>query len=113
MVYCQRCGKQNDEGAQFCNKCGANLIGPHREYGKAKRDEQCEEECAAEGKSSTAFWGIVVLLFGLIIVIEVVKSIWNDNLPQWFIDLNFWWIIGLFIGLAILLAGFRMLTRKH
>jgi hypothetical protein len=112
MVYCQRCGKQNDEGAQFCNKCGANLVGPHKGYAKSKRDEECEEDCAAEGKSAPAFWGVIVLLIGLLIIVEIIKSIWEENLPQWFINLNFWWIVGLFIGLAILLAGFRMITKR-
>jgi ribosomal protein L40E len=112
MVYCQRCGKQNDEGAQFCNKCGANLLGPQKDYAKAKRDEECEEECAAEGKSAPAFWGVLVLLIGLLIIVEIVKAIFEDSLPGWFLNLNIWWIIALFVGLAILLAGFRMLTKR-
>ena len=87
-------------------------MGPHRDWKKDKRDEQCEEECAAEGKSASAFWGIIVLLIGLLIIVEIIKAIWEESLPQWFINLEFWWIIALFIGLAILLAGFRMLTRR-
>lgn len=87
-------------------------MAPHREYRRQKRDEECEEDCAAEGKSASAFWGVIILLFGLLIIVEIVKGIFGDDLPAWFRELNFWWIIGLFIGLAILIAGFRMLSRR-
>ncbi len=113
MVYCQKCGNQNEDGAQFCNKCGASLVGPPREYRKTKRDEECEEDCSAQGKSSPAFWGVIVLLVGVLILIEVLRNIPGLDLPQWFYDFNFWWVIGLVIALAIIIAGFRMLARQQ
>jgi uncharacterized protein (TIGR03382 family) len=113
MVYCQRCGKQNEDGAQFCNKCGASLTGFPREYRKSKRDEECEEDCAAQGKSAPAFWGVIVLLVGVLILIEILRNIPGLDLPQWFYDFNFWWVIGLVIALAIIIAGFRMLARQQ
>lgn len=111
MVYCQKCGKQNEDNAQFCNKCGASLGGPRVDY-KRKREEECDEECAAGGRTAPAFWGIIVLLVGLLIMVEVLKNIEGLNLPQWFYNTNWWWIIGLVIAVAVILAGFRMLTRK-
>ncbi len=114
MVYCQRCGKQNVEGAQFCNKCGANLVGPQRHYPK-KRDEQCEnqceDECQSNSKENAIFWGIVVVLIGLYVVFEFgVKRI--DGLPSWVYNFEFCWILPIIIGLAILAAGVRMVIKK-
>ncbi|UCG71241.1 MAG: zinc ribbon domain-containing protein [Thermoplasmata archaeon] len=112
IVYCQRCGKQNEDGAQFCNKCGASLVGPRVDY-KKRREEECDEECAASGRSAPAFWGILVLLVGLLILIEVIKNIFEDDLPEWFMGLNLWWLIGLVIALAIILAGIRMFQKSR
>ena len=114
MVYCQRCGKQNDEGAQFCNKCGGNLVGPQRHYPK-KRDEQCEnqceDECQSNSKENAIFWGIVVVLIGLYVVFEFgVKRI--DGLPSWVYNFEFCWILPILIGLAILAAGVRIIVKK-
>lgn len=112
MVYCQRCGKQNEEGAEFCNKCGANLKGPHRQFDK-KREDQCEEECQSSSKKENkAFWGIIVLLIGIWIIFEFgIKNI--PGLPAWVDNFEFWWIIPVIIGLAILVAGIRMVTKKN
>ena len=110
MVYCQRCGKQNEDGAQFCNKCGASLTGPPRDYGK-RAEDKCDEECAASGRSAPAFWGIIILLVGLLILIEVIKNIEGLNLPDWFYNTNWWWIIGLVIALAVIMAGVKMLQK--
>jgi uncharacterized protein (DUF983 family) len=87
-------------------------VGPHRDYKKDRREEECEEECAAGGKSAPAFWGVIILLVGLLIVFEVVKAIFEESLPQWFLNLELWWIIGLVIALAIIMAGFRMVTKR-
>ena len=35
MIKCYNCGKNNDDDANFCNKCGANL--------KDKAHQNCDE----------------------------------------------------------------------
>lgn len=116
MVYCQKCGTKNDDDAKFCKNCSSSLIGApipgtKRDYEKEWEDK-CDEECAARGRSAPAFWGIIVLLIGMLILIEVLRNIEGLDLPQWFYDFNFWWIIGLVIALAIIFAGIKMLMRK-
>jgi uncharacterized membrane protein YvbJ len=111
MVYCQRCGKQNEEAAQFCNKCGANLKGPPRQWDK-KKEDQCEEECQGGSKENKAFWGIIVLLIGIWIIFEFgIKNI--PGRPSWVDNFEFWWIIPVVIGIAILVAGIRMVTKTN
>jgi uncharacterized protein (TIGR03382 family) len=78
---------------------------------KKRKEEECDEECAASGKSAPAFWGIIVLLVGLLILIEVIKNIFGNDLPQWFRNLELWWLIGLVIALAVILAGVRMFQK--
>lgn len=116
MVYCQKCGTKNEDDAKFCKNCsasltGAPLTGTKRDYEKEWEDK-CDEECAARGRSAPVFWGIVVLLIGMLILIEVLRNIKGLDLPQWFYDFNFWWIIGLVIALAIIFAGIKMMVRK-
>ena len=110
MVYCTKCGNKNEEGAEFCSKCGASLSGVKKE------EDRCEEACVV-GKHSpyaSVFWGIVVILVGLWIIFGLVlpETSLRDSLPSWFIDMNWWWIIGLIIALAIIGTGIRMLIKK-
>ena len=34
MIYCPKCGKENDEDAEYCIKCGTNLISNKKSYKK-------------------------------------------------------------------------------
>lgn len=51
MVYCSKCGTQNEEEAKFCVKCGAELY-PEKPREKREeftcfgpREKRVEEEC--------------------------------------------------------------------
>jgi hypothetical protein len=81
------------------------------DYSKAAEDK-CEEDCVASGRSAPAFWGVIILLIGLLILVEAIKSIVGDDLPQWFRDISLWWVIGLVIAIGIIVAGVRMVTRN-
>jgi hypothetical protein len=87
-------------------------MGPQKGYKKDRTEEECEEECAAGGKSAPAFWGLIILLIGLLIIVEVIQAIFEDSLPRWFMNLELWWIIGLVIAVAIIMAGFKMVTKR-
>jgi len=38
MVYCPKCGKENDENAEYCSKCGTNLISNKKSH-KEKQEQ--------------------------------------------------------------------------
>ena len=49
MVYCPKCGKKNDDDADYCNKCGTFIP---REKSLEKRIEDATEEL---GRKAEAF----------------------------------------------------------
>jgi len=56
MVYCSKCGKQNEEGAEFCVDCGA------------ARGRRREAECFGLPRGGAVFGlfiGVMILLLGL------------------------------------------------
>lgn len=73
MVYCAKCGTKNEDDATFCKNCGASLTGSRPEYDR-QREQRCEDECAG-GKNNrgwAVFWGVIIVLIGLVILFEVV-----------------------------------------
>jgi hypothetical protein len=122
MVYCARCGKQNEENARFCNSCGANLAGPHPPAGLGKDwerqgkecDRDCsssDNECGGTSRSSRVFWAVIIILAALWIIFEFgVKNI--QGLPAWLYTFEFWWIIPVIIGIAIIIWAIRWATKK-
>ena len=115
MAYCSKCGKKNEDDAEFCAKCGASLTGSKKEYEKEWED-RCEKECSGGGGHGPPpmFWGIIVILVGLWILFEfVLKNIGAlEGLPTWIQNFEFWWLIALVVAVAIIFSGIRMLTRK-
>jgi len=110
MAYCSKCGNKNEEDADFCSKCGASLTGIKKE------EDRCEEACVV-GKHSpyaSVFWGIIVILIGLWIIFGLVipKTNLADSLPNWFINFEWSWLIGLIIAIAIIATGIRLLIKK-
>jgi uncharacterized membrane protein YvbJ len=115
MVYCQKCGLKNEDDADFCKKCGTALRATSK-YQKKEYDDKCEEECAVGQRSPFAkfFWGAIVILIGLWIIFSLVlpQTTLRDQLPDWLINFEFWWLIGLIIAVAIIMTGFRILVKK-
>lgn len=115
MAYCSKCGKKNDDDAEFCSKCGTELKGAIKDR-RRERDDCCEEECIAGKNSSAApvFWGIIVIIIGLWILFEFVikNTTLVERLPQWLVEFEFWWIVGLLIAVAVIVTGIRMIVRK-
>ena len=113
MVYCSKCGKKNEDDAEFCAKCGDSLTGSKKDHEK-ECENSCEKECAG-GKhhGPSFFWGAVVILIGLWILFEfVLKNIEGLNLPTWLQEFEFWWLFALIIAIAVIATGVRMLTQK-
>ena len=61
-MFCPKCGKKNDDGAKFCNSCGANLSGKLT----------TKQESASSGFSVGKIIGFAVLFVVLVIVLVVV-----------------------------------------
>jgi len=110
MTYCAKCGMKNEDDAEFCKKCGESLTGTI--IGKEK-DDDCVCSGSKQNPLVPVFWGVVVILFGLWILFEfVLKNIEGLNLPPGLQDFSFGGLIGLVIAIAIILTGFRILTKN-
>jgi len=111
MVYCQRCGRQNADDAKFCNSCAAPLAPTGMERQRRAQQQDCEEGCPASGHRAPIFWGVIIVLVGLMIILEGLKSV--PGLQNSLQSIELWWIIPVVIGLAIIILGIGMVTRKH
>ena len=115
MVYCAKCGQKNDDAAEFCSQCGAKLHPSQKEYEKEWED-RCERECAGgkDGKGPSLFWGAIVIIIGLWIIFEfVIKNLASfQDLPPVIQNFEFWWVIALIIGLAIISTGIRIIMKR-
>jgi len=107
MTYCSRCGTKNDEDADFCKKCGESLAGIIRGH---EKDDDCVCAGSKQNPFVPVFWGIVVILFGLWIIFSFVIP--SSYLPMGMHDFSFWGLIVLIIAIAIILTGFRILTKR-
>lgn len=112
MVYCHKCGNENPDEAQFCQKCGAPIHAAAAPQWQPKRDD-CDrgsEPCTGTKRGDAIFWGIIVILIGIGILFEfVLKNILpSDHVIH---TIQIWWLFGLVIGIAILVAGLRLLLR--
>ncbi len=115
MVYCAKCGKQNDDDATYCKFCGASLQGPSYDQ-RRERDQRCEDECAG-GKNNRGwamFWGIIIILIGLAILFELVlKQMANTySWLSWVNSVQWNWIFAGVIALFIIIFGIRVISRK-
>jgi len=108
MTYCSKCGTKNEDDAEFCNKCGIQLKGKIKEQ---NHDDDCVCGSNKQNPFTSIFWGLVVILFGLWILISFVIP--EDLIPPGLRDFSFWGLIVLIIALAIILTGLRILTKRH
>ena len=89
MVYCSKCGTNNEEDAEFCNKCGAAL---YPEKGVTRRPERPQKDECFGLPHGSAIFGIVL---GLIIILAGARELlgWNIDFGPFVII-----IIGLLIA---------------
>ncbi|MFW9935103.1 MAG: zinc-ribbon domain-containing protein [Candidatus Thorarchaeota archaeon] len=103
MVYCQKCGADNPDEADFCKKCGAPLA-PIKRTWRQKYGGRAEEECFGFTGGGAIFGivaGLVIVLLGFSLVFQI----------------NFWFLIGpligLIVGFLILICAFNSIRQKR
>jgi ribosomal protein L40E len=107
MTYCSKCGTKNEDDAEFCKKCGLTLSGKIKKH---ESDDDCVCGSDKQNPFVSVFWGIVVILFGLWVIVNFVIP--KDSLPAGLHDFTFWGFLLIVFALAIILTGFRILTKK-
>ena len=81
MVYCSKCGTNNEEGTQFCTNCGASLYPGIGGRGRPKKHEKREAECFGQSiDRETECFGLPRggVIFGLIIGIVIILAGINE-----------------------------------
>ena len=111
VVYCQHCGTENDDNAEFCKNCGAALGAretPRETRTEARRPGQPKDDECFGLPNGDAICGVI---FGGIIIIVGISSILG-----W--DFSTLWdaVIGpyliLIFGSLIVLGAIYSSTRK-
>ena len=116
MAYCPKCGTKNEDDAEYCKKCGASLDITKKRY-ERDMDKRCEEECSGGpgGRGWTVFWGVIIILVGLLIIFEVIlKGLSNTypNILGWVNSIEFGWIFAGVIAIFIILFGLRIISKR-
>lgn len=107
MVYCSKCGTQNDDKATNCSNCGAPLYSVGERYPGSEREHyrRVENECFGlpNGRAIAGIvFGAIIILIGLTFFLQATYNI----------NINFWPFILVIIGILIV-AGALYGRRKQ
>jgi len=123
MVHCQDCGTLNDDDAKYCTRCGAPLkegvpyvVQPYRRGEKDEKDEKDEkqekeetgekyETMDADARNWVAFFGILIILAGVISLLE------EWHIASWANWDTLWPFIVIVLGLWIVWNGLKARSR--
>lgn len=101
MVHCVKCGAENPDDAEFCNKCGSSM----RAGGESRRVKGREEECFGLPRGGSIFGlfiGLVIVIAGIVFLLE----------EYYGIQVEWWPFIVMMFG-ALVLAGAVYGLRKR
>jgi len=101
-LYCPKCGFKNQDEAEFCSKCGANLKNSGSERRTTRR--QREDECFGLPHGGA----IAGLLFGFIIILWGLTQV-PGLFPEGF---EFWWLIIIIFGVLIIAGALYKSGRR-
>ena len=74
-MYCSKCGTQNADGSQFCNKCGAAIGKPTSETSNDAIKVQIEDTRHSEKVGYTLFGiGVLIVVVGLCILLYLYNT---------------------------------------
>jgi len=98
MVYCPKCGTQNEDTAEYCVKCGANLqTGTYAS--RMHERKRMEKECFGLPHGGAIFGlviGIIILIWGIFTLARQMN--WVSETPE------LWFVILIIFG-VLLIAG--------
>lgn len=103
MVYCQKCGTENADEADFCKKCGTPLA-PLKRHWRERVGTRAEEECFGVTGGGAIFgilFGIVIVVLGLALVYQI---------PIWFVIGP---IVAIAVGVILILFALNAIRRKR
>ena len=99
MVYCSKCGTNNEEGTQYCTNCGASLYPGIGGRGRPEKHEKREAECFGLPRGGVIFGlliGIVIILVG----INELLGLRIDFGPYAIIAVGILFVVGAIYGLS-------------
>ncbi|HIH62013.1 MAG TPA: zinc ribbon domain-containing protein [Methanobacteriales archaeon] len=104
MVYCPKCGKKNEEDAEFCSSCGTPLkTTPRRDTCFGRPEERYKDECFGLPHGGL----IVGVIFGTLLIIIGISAMLK-------IDIGY--IIGpsimIIIGILIIIGALYKVSQK-
>jgi uncharacterized membrane protein YvbJ len=78
MVYCTKCGEQNEDGTEYCQKCGASLTAKDR-IRRVRSDRDMCFGAPMEGNvlGISQIMNIDVNLFAIVAVVFGLYIVWN------------------------------------
>ncbi|MCW4044325.1 MAG: zinc-ribbon domain-containing protein [Candidatus Bathyarchaeota archaeon] len=106
MVYCSKCGTQNEDTAEYCVKCGANLqtgTSATRRYERRKAEQECFGLPHGGAIVGLAI-GIIVLLWGFTTMAHQMG--WITRTP------DLWFIILIIFGVLLIAGAVYGMTRR-
>jgi hypothetical protein len=65
MVYCTKCGESNEEGTEYCVKCGASLTSRSTVYRRSRYDREMCFGVPMSGSLWGLLIGAMIVLWGL------------------------------------------------
>jgi ribosomal protein L40E len=107
LVYCTKCGAENEDDAKVCVKCGAPLqvSRPERRYRSSDecfgpRERRVEDECFGlpyGGAIAGVIFGIIIVIIGLAILTGL--KIWDYLGPLFIVIVGILLIAGALYGM--------------
>ena len=103
MVYCLKCGTKNEEDAEYCSNCGADLQ-PDKYRRRRRMNDRPREECFGLPHGG-AIVGIIVGIFLILIGLSAFY-------PNIVIGPYIWAIVLVIIGVLIIAGAIYRTTRR-
>ncbi len=107
MVYCPKCGTQNENTAEFCVKCGANLqTGTYasRRYERRRMEHECFGLPHGGAIVGLAI-GVIVLLWGIATMAQQMG--WITETP------SLWFIVIIIFGVLLIVGAVYGMSRRR
>jgi uncharacterized membrane protein YvbJ len=70
MVYCTKCGELNEDGIEYCKKCGVSLAIRDRTR-RVRSDRDMCFGVSLEGHIWTIFFGLMIILWGVSQIVNI------------------------------------------